>query len=200
MPKTIEKIYQTQLKRLPEYGLLFFDHLQAEYISEIEEAKVDEKKMSLLTAIEVARKEDCLTWKDIYTFELTLARLLKGERLRGKVLTLRTLYRNISGQKVNETYIASNLPDPLSTATTQVALRQDCQFLLNQFYLQYSMTSAREHMRNNLLKIAFFIAVVIIALGAFIAFVNNKGWWGLGKGVTTLSVVIFAGVVGALVS
>jgi len=200
MPKTLEKIYQTQLKRLPEYGLLFFDHLQAEYISEIEEVKADEKKMSLLTAIEVARKDDCLTWKDIYTFDLTLARMLKGEPLKTKILTLRTLYRNVAGQKDYDTYIASNPPDPLATETTHEALQQDCQFLLNQFYLQYSMTSAREHMRNNLLKIAFFIAVVIIALGAFIAFVNNKGWWGLGKGVTTLSVVIFAGVVGALVS
>ena len=200
MPKTLEKIYQTQLKRLPEYGLLFFDHLQAEYISEIEEAKADEKKMSLLTAIEVARKDDCLTWKDIYTFDLTLARLLKGERLRSKILTLRSLYRNVAGQKDYDTYMASNPPDPLAAETTHEALQQDCQFLLNQFYLQYSMTSAREHMRNNLLKIAFFIAVVIIALGALVAFVNNKGWWGLGKGVTTLSVVIFAGVVGALVS
>jgi hypothetical protein len=200
MPKTLEKIYQTQLKRLPEYGLLFFDHLQAEYISEIEEAKADEKKMSLLTAIEVARKDDCLTWKDIYTFDLTLARMLKGERLRSKILTLRSLYRNVAGQKDFDTYIASNPPDPLAAETTHEAMQQDCQFLLNQFYLQYSMTSAREHMRNNLLKIAFFIAVVIIALGAFVAFVNNKGWWGLGMGVTTLSVVIFAGVVGALVS
>jgi len=200
MPKTLEKIYQTQLKRLPEYGLLFFDHLQAEYISEIEEAKGDEKKISILTAIEVARKDDCLTWKDIYTFDLTLARLLKGERLRSKILTLRSLYRNVAGQKDYYTYILSNPPDPLANETTDEVLQQDCLFLLSQFYLQYSMTSAREHMRNNLFKIAFSITVVPIALGALISFVNSKGWLSLGKGAATLPVVVFAGMVGALVS
>jgi hypothetical protein len=194
----LNRFRQPDLKKLPEYGLLFFEHLQAEYAAQASEVK-DEEKMRL-EEIVANKKDGSLTWGEVYTFDLIIARTLQGEKLRSKIRALRSLYRNVAGQKDYDTYMASKPPDPSAPGTTDEALKHDCLFLLDQFYLEYSMTSAKESMRNHLLKLAASFALLTIALGATITLVNNKGWWGLGKGVTTLSVVIFAGVVGALVS
>jgi hypothetical protein len=207
MPNILDNIYkrllnrfrQPDLKKLPEYGLLFFEHLEAEYAVQASEVKTDEEKRRLQEII-ANKKDGSLTWGEVYTFDLIIARTLQGEKLKSKIRALRSLYRNVAGQKDYDAYMTSKPPDPSATGTTDEAMKHDCLFLLDQFYLEYSMTSAKESMRNHLLKLAAFFAVLTIALGASITLVNNKGWWGLGKGVTTLSVVIFAGVVGALVS
>jgi len=197
--RLLNRFHQPDLKKLPEYGLLFFEHLQAEYAAQASEVKTDEEK-SRLQEIIANKKDGSLTWGEVYTFDLIIARTLQGEKLKSKIRALRSLYRNVAGQKDYDAYMASKPPDLSANGTHDEELKHDCLFLLDQFYLEYSMTSAKESMRNHLLKLAAFIAVLTIAVGASITFVNNKGWWGLGKGVTTLSVVIFAGVVGALVS
>ena len=196
--RLLNRFRQPDLKKLPEYGLLFFEHLQAEYAAQASEVKDEERKR--LEEIVANKKDGSLTWGEVYTFDLIIARTLQGEKLRSKIRALRSLYRNVAGQKDYDTYMASKPPDPSAPGTPDEALKHDCLFLLDQFYLEYSMTSAKESMRNHLLKLTASIAVLTIFVGASIALVNNKGWWGLGKGVTTLSVVIFAGVVGALVS
>jgi hypothetical protein len=196
--RLLNRFRQPDLKKLPEYGLLFFEHLQAEYAAQASEVRDEERKR--LEEIVANKKDGSLTWGEVYTFDLIIARTLQGEKLRRKIRALRSLYRSVAGQKDYDAYMASKPPDPSEPGTPDEALKQDCLFLLDQFYLEYSMTSAKESMRNHLLKLAAFFALLTIALGASITVVNNKGWWGLGKGVTTLSVVIFAGVVGALVS
>jgi hypothetical protein len=207
MPNTLTKFYQRllgrfhqpDLKNLPVYGHLFFDHLKAGYTTQ--DLKVENpKENDLLLEIDALRKSGSLTWKDIYTFDLIIARTLEGEKLRNKVTALRYLYRSVAAQKDYELYIASKPPDPSESGTPEEKLRQDCLYLLDQFYLEYSMRSAQESMRNHLLQLATFIAVLIIVLGASITYINNRGLWGFGQGITTLSVVMFAGVVGALVS
>jgi len=196
--RLLNRFRQPDLKKLPEYGLLFFEHLQAEYAAQASEVRDEEKKR--LEEIVANKKDGSLTWGEVYTFDLIIVRTLQGDKLRSKIRALRSLYRNVAGQKDYDTYMASKPPDPSAPGTPDEELKHDCLFLLDQFYLEYSMTSAKESMRDHLLKLAAFIAVLTIAVGASITFINNKGWWGLGKGVTTLSVVIFAGVVGALVS
>src|SRR5262245_21035573 len=106
MPNILEKIYQRplerihehSLKKLPGYALLFFDILRAEYATQASEVKNDTEK-KLLDEIVAREKNGLLTWKDIYTFDLIIARTLEGEKLRGKIRALRSLYRNVAGQK-----------------------------------------------------------------------------------------------------
>jgi hypothetical protein len=202
MSRLTESLYEPQLRKLPEYGKLLFDHLCAEYAQLIAQRPTPEERADI-DRIKTARANDALAWKDIYLFEQILVRYLSLSGLKRKIKTLRTQFRNIAGAKDFDIYLASKPPD-LDTETNDLLLRQDCQFLLNEFYLRYALMSAREHMRNNLLKIAAFLAVVTILVGAVFTYVNFNpalsdalGW---GYGVTTLAVVMFAGIVGALIS
>jgi hypothetical protein len=195
-------LYEPQLRKLPEYGKLLFDHLSAEYSQLIAQRTTPEERTEI-ESIKQQRVEDRLAWKDIYRFEQILIRYLDLGDLKRKIKTLRAQFRNIAGAKDYDVYLASKPPD-LETETNEASLRQDCHFLLNEFFLRYSLLSAREHMRNNLLKIAAFLAVVTIVVGAVVTFINfnptlseTLGW---GYGITTLAVVMFAGIVGALIS
>ncbi len=202
MARIVSTIYEPQLRKLPEYGKLLFDHLNAEY-AQVLAQNISAPEREEIERISVKRAENRLGWKDIYLFEQILLRHLEVDELKRKIKTLRARFRNIAGAKDYDVYLASKPPD-LETETTDAPLRQDCQFLLNEFFLRYSLMSAREHMRNNLLKIAALLAIITILVGVVVAYLNfsatsaeTSGW---GYGVTTLAVVMFAGIVGALVS
>ena len=202
MTRLVSIIYEPQLRKLPEYGKLLFDHLSAEY-SQVITQRVTPEEREEIERIKQRRANDGLAWNDIYLFEQILIRYLDLNELKRKIKTLRGQFRNIAGTKDYDVYLASKPPD-LEMEIPEARLRQDCQFLLNEFYLRYSLMSAREHMRNNLLKIAALLAVVTIIVGSVVAFINYNptlsdmlGW---GYGVTTLAVVMFAGIIGALVS
>ena len=195
-------LYEPQLRKLPEYGQLLFDHLSAEY-SQVIAQRITPEERQEIEHIKQQRANDDLAWKDIYRFEQILIRYLDLGDLKRKIKTLRSQFRNIAGTKDYDVYVASKPPD-LDTETNEAPLRQDCYFLLNEFFLRYALLSAREHMRNNLLKIVALMAVVSLLVGAVVTFINFNeslskmlGW---GYGVTTLAVVMFTGIVGALVS
>ena len=202
MTRISDMLYEPQLRKLPEYGNLLFDHLSAEYAIVLAQRPTPEERAEI-ERIKTARANDALAWKDIYLFEQILIRYLDLNDLKRKIKTLRGQFRNIAGAKDYDVYLASRPPD-LETETDEARLRQDGHFLLNEFFLRYALTSAREHMRSNLLKIAAFMAVVTIVVGGVFTYVNFNttlsdalGW---GYGVTTLAVVMFAGIVGALIS
>lgn len=207
MPESMMKriattIYEPQLRQLPEYGKLLFDHLCAEYSKGISHL-TDPEEREEIERIKKQRAQDDLAWKDIYCFEQLMLRHAGLDELKRKIKTLRSQFRNIAGAKDYDVYLAAKPPD-LETETNLGRLQQDSQFLLNEFYLRYSLMSAREHMRNNLLKIAALMAVVAIITGGVFTYVNfnpmlsdKLGW---GYGVTTLAVVMFVGIVGALIS
>ncbi len=202
MTRLVATIYEPQLRRLPEYGKLLFDHLNAEYSQVITERTKPQEREEI-ERLKERRANDALAWNDIYRFEQILIRYLDLNDLKRKIHTLRAQYRNIAGPKDYDIYLASKPPD-LEIETSEARLRQDGHFLLNEFFLRYSLMSAREHMRNNLLKIAALMAALTIIVGGVVAYLNftataggTSGW---GYGVTTLAVVMFAGIVGALVS
>ncbi len=201
MTRLAETFYEPQLRRLPEYGKLLFDHLNAEYSQVITERTTPDEREEI-ARIKQRRAQDQLAWNDIYLFEQILIRYLDLNDLKRKIKTLRAQFRNIAGAKDYDVYLAAKPPD-VEAEINEARLRQDSQFLLNEFFLRYSLMSAREHMRNNLLKLAALMAIVTIIVGSVVAFLNfnatttTSGW---GYGVTTLAVVMFAGIVGALVS
>lgn len=200
LKRMARSLYQPQLRKLPEYGTLLFNHLEAEYSQLITQQLTTDEREEIER---IKRHREGLAWNDIYLFEQILVRHLDLEDLRHKIKTLRARFRNVAGSKDYDVYMASKPPD-LETETEALRLRRDCYFLLNEFYLRYTLLSAREHMRNNLLKIAALLAVVTIIVGALFAYANFNEKWekalGLAPGITTLAVVMFAGIVGALIS
>jgi hypothetical protein len=56
---------------VPDYALLFFDHLYSEYLA-LRPKIQDPKVIALLDSLHEQRVSCELTWSDIYTFDLAL--------------------------------------------------------------------------------------------------------------------------------
>ena len=201
MWKSILNPFQAPLK-LPKYGLLYFDHLLGLY--DVLAQKITEPAdKKILDDARSKRESGELEWKDIYSFDLVLLKYLEIGQLKSRLLTLRSQYRNIAGQKEYDAYLALKPPDPISTSDEKL-LRQDLEYLLNEFYLRYSLTSSREHLRSRLLKFAAGFTVIFLAVGVALVKINSSTRLaqivGVNPGVNTISVGIFAGIVGAFIS
>lgn len=95
---------------VPDYALLFFDHLYSEYLtlrSDIE----DQQLLDLLDAIYEKRLNCQLSWSNIYTFDVALIDERPLENLIRKAYDARAKYRSIAGQKEFDEYTASKPPD-----------------------------------------------------------------------------------------
>ncbi|MGH9843159.1 MAG: hypothetical protein ACREEM_30850, partial [Blastocatellia bacterium] len=188
---------------LPRYGLLYFDHLLGLYDT-LDPTKLEPGDRQRLEAAREQRADGSLTWKDVYSFELTLLKYLDLESLRARVISVRSHYRNVAGQKEYESYLALKPPDPVATDDKNV-LRRDLEYLCNEFYLRYSLMSSREHLRSNLLKLAALFTAIFSIGGAALLWVNSQEWVFnrlplIHRGITTISVVVFAGIIGAFIS
>ena len=95
---------------VPNYALLFFDHLYSEYLTL--KSKIDDPQVvSVLEEIHNRRTHCQLTWSDIYTFDLGLVDFGPLESLIRKAYDARAKYRSIAGQKEYDEYLASKPPD-----------------------------------------------------------------------------------------
>jgi hypothetical protein len=95
---------------VPDYALLFFDHLYSEYLAL--KPRIDEPQVILLLDSLHAKRVNCqLTWSDIYTFDLALVDERPLENLIRKAFDARSKYRSIAGQKEYDEYLASKPPD-----------------------------------------------------------------------------------------
>lgn len=95
---------------VPDYALLFFDHLYSEY-STLRSSIKEQQVLNLLDAIHEKRLKCQLTWSDIYTFDLALIEKRPLENLIRKAYDARAKYRSIAGQKEFDEYLASKPPD-----------------------------------------------------------------------------------------
>lgn len=95
---------------VPDYALLFFDHLYSEYVT-IRHKITDQDTLNLLDALQTKRENRKLTWSDIYTFDLALVDERPLENLIRKAYDARARYRSIAGQKEYDEYLASKPPD-----------------------------------------------------------------------------------------
>ena len=96
-------------RRVPNYALLFFDHLFSEYL--ILKPGIPEANRALFESLQRKRTESDLTWSDIYTFDLGLVDQRPLENLIRKAYDARAKYRSIAGQKEFDEYLASKPPD-----------------------------------------------------------------------------------------
>jgi hypothetical protein len=95
---------------VPDYALVFFDHLHSEYLALRSHIK-DEQAVKLLDSLYEKRQKGELTWSDIYTFDLALIDWRPLENLVRKAYDARSKYRSIAGQKEYDEYLASKPPD-----------------------------------------------------------------------------------------
>lgn len=95
---------------VPDYALVFFDHLHSEYMTLKSRIK-DEQMIKLLDSLHEKRVKNELTWSDIYTFDLALIDWSPLENLVRKAYDARSKYRSIAGQKEYDEYLASKPPD-----------------------------------------------------------------------------------------
>ena len=102
-----EKCFQSIV---PDYALIFFDHLYSEFLALKPRIK-HEQVIQLLESLHEKRVNCQLTWSDIYTFDLTLIEERPLENLIRKAYDARSKYRSIAGQKEYDEYLASKPPD-----------------------------------------------------------------------------------------
>lgn len=211
MLENIKNKFQRKSLKSPEYGLLYFDLLHGEYCLLVPLIS-DQEDKKRLDEIQNKRKNESITWDDIYSYELTLLKYQDFETLKSKVWSLRNRYRHVAGQSEYDEYLASKAVNLATTnrETGLAELRIDYTYLLREFCLLYSFMAAREGLRDRLLKRGalltvglFLFALLIIALTPLY---NNKigNQYGyilnIDSGLFTLCVVVFAGMTGAFVS
>jgi hypothetical protein len=95
---------------VPNYALLFFDHLYSEYLA-LKPKITEPEVIALFDSLHEKRVECQLTWSDIYTFDLALVDERPLENLIRKAFDARSKYRSIAGQKEYDEYLASKPPD-----------------------------------------------------------------------------------------
>lgn len=95
---------------VPDYALLFFDHLYSEYLTLKPNIK-DVGLRTLLDSLHAKRLKAELTWSDIYTFDLALVDASPLENLIRKALDARSKYRGIALQNEYNEYLASKPPN-----------------------------------------------------------------------------------------
>jgi hypothetical protein len=109
---------------VPNYALLFFDHLYSEYLALKPKIK-DPQAIALLDALHEKRVKCELTWSDIYTFDLALIDERPLENLIRKAFDARSKYRSIAGQKEYDEYLASKPPDLTAILIKPSALQSE---------------------------------------------------------------------------
>ena len=134
-----------QEKLLPGYGLSYFDNLYGEYRSLPAERVIPEVK-AIVDEILMTKQNASLTWDDLYTFDLLLARLQPPEKLARKVWHLRSRYRDVAGLREYEAYLASKPPD-LAGRAEELDLRAHIEYLLRELHLRYAIRPFREKTR-----------------------------------------------------
>src|SRR6185369_14616428 len=115
-----ERCLQTNV---PDYALLFFDHLYSEYLALKIHTHPD--MVVLFESIHEKREQSELTWSDIYTFDLALVDVRPPENLIRKAYDARAKYRSIAGQKEYDEYLASKPPDLTAILIKPSALKLD---------------------------------------------------------------------------
>lgn len=200
---------------VPEYALVFFDHLYSEYLA-LKSSITDPEGIALLDGIHGKRIRSQLTWSDIYTFDLKLVQVRPPASLIRKAYYARQRYRSIAGQKEYDEYIASNPPNlieikvapnaqpPEPDVVVSTVLRADLEYLLGKIFLYYAMLPQRERLRDDLTKRAvrrtmLFVGILVGLMLVNLGVVYSFGVTNFTAGLTVLTVAL-AGIMGGCVS
>lgn len=154
--------------------VVYFEHLTSEY-STIKAQVKDAEDLATIDRLNERMEKDELSWNDLYTFELILAKYRPREQLRSKLIQLRNDYRSVAGQQEYDEYIASkpqNLlepPDPKNPPDAgeeelSHLLREDIKDLLSRLFLLYEILPVREAELKRLTWRAAMICLIAMAV------------------------------------
>lgn len=181
---------------VPVYGLLYFDHLYAEFRSNAA-AVSNPSCMALAQQLLEKRQAKSLTWDDLYTFDLLMAQLLPVERLGREVWSLRSRYRDIAGLREYEAYLASKPPDPTGQVEEK-ALRADIEYLLSEIYLRYALAPVSQEVNDRISRRV--TAVILVGVGILLVVILCNVFDVAQNYRSTLLSVLFVGAMGGLLS
>jgi hypothetical protein len=181
---------------LPQHGILYFDLLDAKLRSKPPQSIKPELE-PVIEEIHKKRQENALTWNDLYTFDLILARSLQPAQLAREVWSLRSRYRDVVGLHEYEAYLASKPPD-LTGQGQDDALRADIEYLLGQIYLRYAIAPINQVVSD---RISRRVTLVILCWVALIVIAVMQKSIGIDQSSPfTLLAVLFVGAMGGLLS
>jgi hypothetical protein len=190
---------------LPDYAKLYFDYLISEY-DHLALSFTNENKDFQQYGQSLKEKEahlESLSWNDLFSLELLIAKILPKERLLREVWRLRLRYRDVVGLKQYENYLASKPPDLAPEKLNENDYRADIEYLLTEIYLRYLTTPYNEALRNKISrKVTWMILgglVIIIGAACLFSYIIQEGK-NLALGPTTFLLVMFLGAMGGLLS
>lgn len=201
MIKSIKEIFTSRHpdceQPLPQHGILYFDLLDAELRSKPSQP-IEQELGAVIDSIRNKRRDRSLTWNDLYTFDLILSRFLPPESLSREVWSLRSRYRDVTGLREYEAYLASKPPD-LGGQVEEKDLRADIEYLLSQIYLRYAITPINQEVSDHISR---RVTVVILAGVAIIVLAVLLNVTGIIRETppATLLPVLFVGAMGGLLS
>lgn len=175
-----------ELDNLRPPELICFDHLYSEYMTMKGRIKDDEaaafiddlfKKVKAEDEAIGTRKSgeprqtDSLSWNDLYYFELILADCIPVEKLRSKIVRLRSVYKGIASEKEFAEYLGAKPPDLQSPpepadppdgtpAYYDKLLREDLKDLLGRMYMKYAILPVREKRLTDLTLFAARLCLI----------------------------------------
>ena len=205
-------------KEIPEYGLLYFDHLKAEY--QFLKVDLEPEEIAICNEILAKRDDRKLTWHEVYTFQTILLKHQDFETIKNRIISLRIKFQNLADANEYADYLtfravdlknldeAALLGQDLKKPLPEMEkLRADLRYLLDEFYMRYAFIAARESLRAKLMRnvsiytlffaifaVSFFVWIFIPAKDTTNPIINALFPF------TTLIAVVFAGVIGAFVS
>jgi hypothetical protein len=208
--------------------LLYFDHVDSEFIT-FKSLVTDPQDLATIDRLYEKRKAareknqagdeetkaDELSWNDLYTFELILAKYLPVEKLRSKVMQLRNDYRSIVGDQEFDQYMAAKPPDLMSPPDPtdppdanqkkyERLLREDLMDLLGRLFLRYEILPVREAKLKALTRWAAglcsgaLLLLLFIVILLFLDDIRTAGRLKLPS--LTIFVVVISGAMGGFVS
>ena len=172
--------------------LICFDHLYSEYLTL--KSLIDDETIARIEKLrEKVEQEDAaigenplpikkgqasgesLSWDELYYFELILANHTPVEKLRSKIIRLRSDYQSIASAKQYAEYLASKPPDlqsppeptdpPHGTKSDfEILLREDLKDLLGRVYLKYEILPVREKRITDLTMFAAKLCAISLLL------------------------------------
>lgn len=188
---------------LPTHCYLYFDNLYSEYRCHL--TGFPEKEESIIKELIELKDQRMLTWKDLYTMELLIARHLPKERLSREVWMLRLRYKDIVGLSEYEAYLASKPPD-LEGQVEETDLRADIGYLLREIYLRYAINPYNEKLLNKISeKVSYVIIGCIVVVILIILYSANSHlfpWYNkdVQRPPASMILVLFIGALGGLLS
>jgi hypothetical protein len=191
---------------LPDYGLRYFDHLWSAYQALPPGTGPAEHRALLDELISKRTQNAAVNWRDLYTFDLILAKLQPPESLPRIVWNLRYRYRDAAGLREYDAYIASKPPELIPGIQVQDLLNElhaDIAYLLGQIHLRYAMAPIRQHLHTRLTRLVVgllgfsLLFILLYALVMRIIYADS-GHHSLPASI--LNVVAVVGAVGGLIS